>query len=112
EKANLSFTIASGELEDAKKAIEDIKDDVHCQSVFIREDIAEVSAVGVGMRSHSGVADRLFKALAESKVNIASITTSEIRISCIVDEDQGQVALEAICDAFELDKPNDQRTTI
>ena len=63
------------------------------------------------MRSHSGVADRMFKALADAKVNIDSITTSEIRISCIVDEDQGPAALTAICDAFELDKPTEQRST-
>lgn len=110
EKANLSFTIAHSDLEDAKKAIDEIKSDVHCQSVFIRDDIAEVSAVGVGMRSHSGVADKLFKALAEAKVNIDSITTSEIRISCIVDEDEGERALVAICKAFELDKPSEERT--
>ncbi len=110
EKANLSFSIPHSDLADAKKAIEDIKSEVHCQSVFIREDIAEVSAIGVGMRSHSGVADKMFSALAEAKVNIDSITTSEIRISCIVDEDQGEDALVAICEAFELDKPAEKRS--
>lgn len=109
EKANLSFTTAKSDLEDAKKAIEEIKEEVHCQSVFIREDIAEVSVVGVGMRSHYGVAETMFKTLAEHKVNIDSITTSEIRISCIVDIDQGEGALAALCEAFDLDKPEDER---
>ncbi|MBW8036417.1 MAG: aspartate kinase, partial [Planctomycetes bacterium] len=81
EKANLSFTVAKSDLEDAKKAIEEISDEVHCQNVFVREDIAEISIVGVGMRSHYGVAEKLFATLAENKVNIDSITTSEIRIS-------------------------------
>ena len=83
---------------------------MHCQSVFVRDDIAEISVVGVGMRSHYGVANTLFKTLAEAKINIDSITTSEIRISCIVDQDQGERALVAVCEAFELDKPGEKRT--
>lgn len=109
EKANLSFTTAKSDLEDAKKAIDEISGEINCQSVFVRDDIAEISVVGVGMRSHYGVADTLFKALAEAKINIDSITTSEIRISTIVDIDQGDKALVAVCDAFKLDKPADQR---
>jgi aspartate kinase len=109
EKANLSFTVSKGDLSDAKKAIDEITEQVHCQSVFVRDDIAEVSVVGVGMRSHSGVANKMFEALANTKVNIDSITTSEIRISCIVDEDQGKLALEAVCDAFNLDKQPEGR---
>lgn len=110
EKANVSFTIVASDLNAAKKAVEEIKSDVNCESVFIRDDIAEVSAVGIGMRTHYGVADKMFSALAEAQVNIDSITTSEIRISCIVDEQQAEKALIAICKAFELDKPAEKRT--
>ncbi len=109
EKANLSFTLAKSDLIEAKKILEEISQQIHCQSTFVREDIAEISIVGVGMRSHCGVADRMFSALAKAQVNIDSITTSEIRISCIVDEDQGQKALQSVCDAFELDRPADKR---
>jgi aspartate kinase len=109
EKANLSFLINVSDLIAAKEAVEQIKNDIHCQSVFVREDIAEVSVVGVGMRSHYGVAEKMFGALAEAKVNIDSITTSEIRISCSVDEDQAEKALEAICEAFDLHKPAETR---
>ncbi|UCC99621.1 MAG: aspartate kinase [Phycisphaerales bacterium] len=109
EKANLSFMIAISDLDAAKEAAEQIKSEVNCQSIFVREDIAEVSVVGVGMRSHYGVAEKMFGALAEAKVNIDSITTSEIRISCAVDEDQAKRALEAVCVAFELDKPAKMR---
>jgi len=105
EKANLSFMIGISDLIAAKEAVEQIKDEINCENIFVREDIAEVSVVGVGMRSHYGVAETMFGALAESKVNIDSITTSEIRISCAVDEDQAEKALVAVCDAFELDKP-------
>jgi aspartate kinase len=93
------------------EAVEKIKDEVNCQSIFVRDDIAEVSVVGIGMRTHYGVAEKMFGALAEAKVNIDSITTSEIRISCAVDEDQAEKALEAVCTAFELDKPAEQRST-
>jgi aspartate kinase len=105
EKANVSFMVGISDLIAAKEAVEGIKDEINCQDIFVREDIAEVSVVGVGMRSHYGVAEKMFGALAESKVNIDSITTSEIRISCAVDEDQAERALVAVCDAFELDKP-------
>jgi aspartate kinase len=64
------------------------------------------------MRTHYGVAETMFGALAKAKVNIDSITTSEIRISCIVNKKQAQKALEVVCIAFELDKPADKRKRI
>jgi len=109
EKANLSFTLAKGDLRDALQALEGVKKEVGCDSVFVRDDIAEVSVVGVGMRSHYGVATTLFRAMANARINIDSITTSEIRISCIVDLADGDKALTAVCEAFELDKPADKR---
>jgi len=110
EKANLSFTIHISDLAAAKEAAEQIKDEVNCESVFVRDDIAEISVVGVGMRTHYGVADKMFGALAEAKVNIDSITTSEIRISCVVNKDQADKALKAVSVAFELDKPAEKRS--
>ena len=65
-------------------------------------DLAKVSVVGVGMRVHTGVAQRMFKALADAKVNIQNITTSEIKISCIIDKQDGPKALQIVHDAFEL----------
>jgi aspartate kinase len=109
EKANISFTIGSADLAAAKEAVDQIRSSVECDSVFIRDDIAEVSVVGVGMRTHYGVAERMFSSLARAEVNIDSITTSEIRISCIVDDRDCRKALEAVCEAFELDKPAENR---
>jgi aspartate kinase len=111
EKANLSFMIEISDLQAAKEAVAAIKNEVNFTDSFIREDIAEVSVIGVGMRTHYGVAEKMFGALAEAKVNIDSITTSEIRISCAVDEDQAERALEAVCNAFELDRPARQRNS-
>jgi aspartate kinase len=110
DKANLSFTIGNSDLAAAKGAVEQIRDELNCENIFIRDDIAEVSAIGVGMRTHYGVAEKMFGALAKAQVNIDSITTSEIRISCAVSRDQAEKALEAVCLAFELDKPAEQRT--
>jgi len=109
EKANLSFTVHISDLAAATEAAHKIKDEVNCENIFVRDDIAEISVVGVGMRTHYGVADKMFGALAKAKVNIDSITTSEIRISCIVDEKQAEEALVAVCEAFELDKPASER---
>jgi len=109
EKANVSFTISLSDLNAAKEAIKKMKEQVHYENAFIRDDIAEISVVGVGMRTHYGVADAMFSSLAEAQVNIDSITTSEIRISCVVDKGQAEKALSAVCKAFDLDKPAEQR---
>ncbi len=109
EKANVSFTVGISDLQAAKDAIEAIKDEIKCDKMFVRDDIAEISIVGVGMRTHYGVADKMFSALAEAKINIDSITTSEIRISCIVDKEQGEDALRVLSKAFGLDKPAGKR---
>jgi aspartate kinase len=110
DKANLAFMVGIADLEATKQAVEEMKEQVNCDSIFVRDDIAEVSVVGVGMRSHYGVAEKMFEALAKAKVNIDSITTSEIRISCAVDESEAEKALEAVCIVFELDRSAVQRT--
>ncbi|MHC4186739.1 MAG: aspartate kinase [Planctomycetota bacterium] len=109
EKANISFTINTSDLKPAKEAVEQIGAEVNCTNIFVREDIAEISVVGVGMRTHYGVADTMFSSLAKAEINIDSITTSEIRISCIVDKDQAEKALEVICLAFQLDRHVEDR---
>jgi len=110
DKANLSFMVSVSDLVEAKEAVEQMKDKVNCQDIFVRDDIAEVSVIGVGMRSHYGVAQKMFEALAKAEVNIDSITTSEIRISCAVQEGEAEKALEAVCVVFELDKSAVQRS--
>ena len=101
--ANISFTVEDGDLADIRPVV-----DRFCRRVNegsqpqYHEGLAKVSVVGVGMRSHTGVARRMFKALAEAKVNIQNITTSEIKISCIIARADGQRALQAVHDAFDL----------
>jgi aspartate kinase len=103
--ANISFTVEHGDLHDLKQAVERIVRELGAGAkATYQEDLAKVSVVGVGMRVHTGVAQRMFKALAEAKVNIQNITTSEIKISCIIDKENAPKALQVIHDAFELGK--------
>jgi aspartate kinase len=101
--ANISFTVEHGDLADIKPVVERITKELGGNAKAIYQgDLAKVSVVGVGMRVHTGVAQRMFKALADAKVNIQNITTSEIKISCIIDKEQGPKALQTVHDAFEL----------
>jgi len=110
DKANLSFMVKASDLSTAKEVAEQIKTEFNCDNLFVRDDIALISVIGVGMRSQYGVAEKMFGALAYAKVNIDSITTSEIRISCAVNREEVERALETVCLAFELDKPARQRS--
>lgn len=112
DKANLSFMVGTSDLAAAKGVVEEFDRDLNCDRIFVRNDIALVSVIGVGMRSQYGVAEKMFNALAHAKVNIDSITTSEIRISCAVGHDEAEQALAAVCTTFELDKPARLRTPI
>ena len=101
--ATISFTVDLGDLADARKAVAHLCGELRCTAVF-EDHMAKVSVVGVGMRVHTGVAERMFAALAKAGVNIENITTSEIKISCLVNRDQGKQALRAAHDAFGLGK--------
>jgi aspartate kinase len=103
--ANISFTVEHGDLHDIKPVVDRlVKDLGENTKAIYHGDLAKVSVVGVGMRTHTGVAQRMFKTLAEAKINIQNITTSEIKISCIIDREDGPKALQLVHDAFELSK--------
>jgi aspartate kinase len=103
--ANISFTVEHGDLHDIKQVCDQLIKELGGKTAPIyHSDLAKVSVVGVGMRTHTGVAQRMFKALADAKINIQNITTSEIKISCIIVKEDGAKALQIIHDAFELEK--------
>jgi aspartate kinase len=77
---------------------------IEAKSVAVTESIAKVSLVGVGMRSHSGVAAKMFEVLAREGVNILMISTSEIKISCVIDEKYVELAMRSLHTAFGLDQ--------
>ncbi len=99
---NLGFTVPQSEMEAARAVIEAFGDDIG--SVDMDENICKVSVVGVGMKSHSGVASAAFTALADASINIEMISTSEIKVSVIVDEKFGELAVRVLHEAYQLDK--------
>lgn len=101
---DVSFTVPRPELAKARGLLKDISREIGAGEVTIEDEIAKVSIVGVGMKSHPGVAATMFEALAEEKINIMMISTSEIKISCVVRSDDGERAARAIHRAFKLDQ--------
>ena len=99
---DISFTVFKNELVQALAVVKEVARDLGAKQTACDENIAKVSVVGLGMRSHSGIASRMFAALAAKKINIQMISTSEIKISCVVDGDRGQDAIRAIHKEFDL----------
>jgi len=99
---DMTFTLAKDDLPTAKKVIEAQIAKVGAKSYTAKDGISKLSVVGIGMRSHTGVAAALFSALAGAGINIQMITTSEIKISVIINEDEGPRATQVVHDAFKL----------
>jgi aspartate kinase len=100
---DLSFTLSKGEYQKALTVLKE-KTDLNVAEIIGDTNIAKVSIVGVGMRSHAGVASKMFQALALENINIQMISTSEIKISVLVDEKYLELAVRSLHSAFELDK--------
>jgi aspartate kinase len=103
--ADVAFTVPKSDFAKTLQIVKETIKGLGGKEVKSHEDIAKVSIVGVGMRSHSNVATQMFSALAEEGINIQMISTSEIKISCIIDSKYTELAVRALHDAFELDKP-------
>jgi aspartate kinase len=103
-KANISFTVLRDELPKALSAVQQAADELGAEGVTHDDDVSKVSVVGLGMASQTGVADRMFRALAESSVNILAITTSQIKVSVLVKRQHALEALRAVHREFELEK--------
>jgi aspartate kinase len=103
--ADLAFTVPKTDFSKTLKIVHEIVKEIGGEKVVADENIAKVSIVGVGMRSHSNVATQMFTALAKEGINIHMISTSEIKISCLIDAKYTELAVRALHDAFELDKP-------
>jgi aspartate kinase len=102
---NLCFTTDAAELESARTLVREFVERLPGLKATIKTGLAKVSVVGVGMRTHTGVAARMFEALRQANINIENVSTSEIVISCVVREEDGEPALRAVHAAFELDQP-------
>ncbi len=100
---DLSFTVPRADLKKAVPIIQAVAKDIEAKTVSVTEAIAKVSLIGVGMRSHSGVAAKMFEVLSREGINIMMISTSEIKISCVIDEKYLELAMRALHSAFDLD---------
>ena len=102
--ANLSFTLPRADLEKALKILKKEKSKIGYKKIISSNNISKISVVGVGMRSHAGVAQTLFDTLGKNKINIQVITTSEIKISILIDEEHTDLAVQKLHQAFKLHK--------
>ena len=102
--ATISFTIKKDDIHIAKDILENIKNSMDFIDTDIDPDVAKVSIVGAGMQTHPGVAAKMFELLANEGINIEMISTSPIRISCVVRKEKVKQAVKALHNGFELDK--------
>jgi aspartate kinase len=112
QQTDISFTVFQDEFKQTEKVIGTIAKGLKAKGVAIDEDIAKISIVGLGMRSHPGVAATMFGALAKSGINIEMIATSEIKISCVIKKDKGNEAMNVLHRAFKLERPRQKKTIV
>lgn len=108
---DISFTVPAGEVGKTRKTLAKLAGHLGDRQPDIDEDIAKISIVGVGMRSHSGVAFRMFDALAKAKINISMIATSEIKISVVIKKPHADKAVQTLHKVFELEKQTAKKAT-
>jgi aspartate kinase len=103
-RTDLSFTVGKTDLAKAREIVERVAREINAGGVETDSDVAKVSIVGVGMRNHSGVAAKMFQVLASEGINIQIISTSEIKVSCLIQSKYTELAVRALHTAFGLDK--------
>ncbi len=106
---DISFTVNKTDLDRAIRVVKKITPKVKAGSVIYDKDIAKISVVGVGMRSYPGVAAKMFGALGKNKINIEMISTSEIKISCVIEKDKAEEAVRILHKEFGLEKQRSKR---
>ncbi len=105
-KADMTFTVMRTDYERTLKLLQEVIARIGAEKVQGDTNIVKISIVGVGMRNHSGIASTMFSVLAKEGINISMISTSEIKVSCVIEEKYTELAVRALHDAFELDKVN------
>ncbi|MEM7617115.1 MAG: aspartate kinase [Pseudomonadota bacterium] len=104
EYTNMTFTVQNIDAERARSVLETAKNKIGFENIVIDKNVAKISVVGVGMRSHSGLAKKMFQTLADKGINILVITTSEIKISVLVKKEFGDLAVRSLHEAYELEE--------
>lgn len=103
DMTDMTFTVLRTDYVRAMEIVEKIAEDIGAENVSGSDDIAKISIVGVGMRNHSGIATTMFHVLAKEGINIAMISTSEIKVSCVIEEKYTELAVRSLHEAFALD---------
>ena len=101
---DLTFTVHKSDFHNTMKLVGNVAREIGAEKVLGDEDISKVSVIGVGMRSHAGVAQKMFTALANENINIMMISTSEIKVSCVIEEKYTELAVRILHNAFGLDE--------
>jgi aspartate kinase len=101
---DMSFTVPKTDAKKINEVMKKVVAEIGAKNVNIKEDVSKISIVGVGMRSHSGVAAKMFSAMAKEGINIMMISTSEIKISCVIDAKYTELAVRVLHETFEMDK--------
>ena len=101
---DMTFTVPKGDMSEVQQILDEVIKDLGAESIDYDENISKISIVGVGMKSHSGVASKMFASLANEGINIMMISTSEIKISCVIREKYTELAVRVLHDAFGLEK--------
>ncbi|MRR16894.1 MAG: aspartate kinase [Deltaproteobacteria bacterium] len=101
---DLTFTVSKKDMKEAQKIVEATAKEIGAKKVEVDDDVAKISIIGVGMVSHSGVAAKMFKTMADEGINIMMISTSEIKISCVIQRKYTELAVTVLHDAFHLEK--------
>lgn len=101
---DMTFTVPRTDYKKALEILKKVADDIGAEDVSSADNIVKVSIVGVGMRNHSGIASTMFHVLANEGINIMMISTSEIKVSCVIEEKYAELAVRALHDAFALDR--------
>ena len=102
-ETDVTFTVTQADLARAQALIEERKDAIGYYRMICDDKVAKISVVGVGMKSHAGVAAMMFQALAERGINIQAISTSEIKVSVLIDSDETELAVRVLHTTYELD---------
>ncbi|MEJ2117454.1 MAG: ACT domain-containing protein, partial [Alphaproteobacteria bacterium] len=100
---DLTFTVPANDLNRTMHVLDETKEQIGCSDIRGSTDVVKVSVIGVGMRSHAGVAAQMFQALAEKGINIEAITTSEIKISILIDSAYAELAVRTLHSLYGLD---------
>ena len=99
---DIAFTVDENDLTNTLEILENVKKELNASNIFVDDDIAKVSIVGAGMIDHPGIASSMFNALAKADINIKMISTSEIKISCLVNKSDAKKAIQVLHSTFEL----------